>query len=115
MGTTINNNGIFVNLRENVTLENLKFYEKKITEAVSTGCNRVFFNFFNVNNFDNMLLEFVLKIENDFSSVNFYNIDMNLLPAFYLMEFDKIANIYTSENDAINEKKPLIKRRFVVL
>lgn len=115
METTINKNGLFVNLKENVTLDNLKSYEKQISSAVKSGCNRIFFDFFKVNQFDNMFLEFILKFRNDFSNISFYNIDMNLLPTFYLMEFDKVANIYTSENDAINEKKPIIKRRFTVL
>lgn len=115
MTETINKKDLFISLKESISCENLRCYEKEIASAIKAGYKRIFFDFIKVDNMDNVFLDFVLNIKDNFNSINFYNIDMSLLPAFYLMKIDNIADVYTSQDDAIKEQKPIIKRRLSVL
>jgi len=115
MGININKNDVFIDFEEEISAKSIDHCQKNITQASKKGCDKLIFNFKNVKSFDNMFLDFVISVKNRFASINFYNVNINLLPAFYLLKLDQIANFYTSEHDAIHEVKPIIKRRFGIV
>lgn len=115
MVVIIENDDVFIDLKQEVSQGSLNRCHKKIKEAAKFGCNKLLLNFEDIKNIDNILLDFIISIKNSISSINLYNVDINLLPAFYIMKLDQIVNFYTSENDAINEHKPIVKRRFGIV
>jgi len=115
MVVIIKNDDVFIDLKHEVSEESLDHCNKNIKKAAKIGCKKLMLNLKNINTLDNVLLDFIISIKNSISSVNLYNVDINLLPAFYIMKLDQIVNFYTSENDAINENKPIIKRRFGIV
>jgi|GEM_PF-5760047 hypothetical protein len=115
MVVMIGNDDVFIDLKQEVSKGSLSYYHKKIKEAAKFGCKKLLLNFEDVSTLDNVLLDFIISIKNSMASVNLYNVDISLLPAFYLTQLDQVVNFYTSENDAINESKPIIKRRFGIV
>ncbi|MEI8377933.1 MAG: hypothetical protein WCF95_05280 [bacterium] len=115
MVVMIENDDVFIDLKQEVSNGSLNHCHKKIKEAAKFGCNKLMLNFKDINDLDNILLDFIISIKNSISSINLYNVDMHLLPLFYLIKLDQFVNFYTSENDALNEYKPIIKRRFEIV
>lgn len=109
------NDDVFIDLKQEVSNGSLNHCHKKIKEAAKFGCKKLMLNFKDVNTLDNILLDFIISIKNSMSSISLYNVDIQLLPAFYLTKLDQIVNFYTSENDALNENRPIIKRRFEIV
>lgn len=67
-----------------------------------------------INN--NILSEFeTLKDDLPFEKISFYGLSPILNTVFYRFNLDKKYQIYMSEEDAINDKNPIIKRRLKVV
>lgn len=115
MVVIIEHDDVFIDLRQEVSERSLNHCYKKIKEAAKFGCKKLMLNFEDVKTLDNNLLDFIISIKNAMPSISLYNIDINLLPAFYITKLDQIVNFYTSENDAIKELKPIVKRRFEIV
>lgn len=115
MGVTIDKNDVFIDFNEEISGKSLDSYKKRIEKAIKSGCNKLLLNFDQVESFDDAFLDFIVSLKKIISSINFYNVNMSLLPAFYLMQIDSIASFYTSKYDALNESKPIIKRRLKVV
>ena len=115
MVVMIENDDVFIDLKQEVSNGSLNHCHKKIKEAAKFGCNKLMLNFKDINDLDNILLDFIISIKNSMRSINLYNVDMHLLPLFYLIKLDQFVNFYTTENDALNEYKPIIKRRFEIV
>lgn len=111
MVVRIDNKDVIIDFDEDLSKKSLDTYTESIKTALQQGCDKLMLNFDRVENFDNKFLDFVLSAKEVISSVNFYNVDISLLPAFYLMKIDQIASFYTSKHDALVEQKPIIKRR----
>jgi hypothetical protein len=115
MTVTINNNDVFIDLNGEISEKSIDYYDKKIEKAADKGCKKLVFNFEKVKNLDNIFVDFIVKLKEKITSISFYNVNMTLLPAFYLMKIDQVVSFYTSEYDAINEVKPIVKRRLGVV
>lgn len=115
MVVTIDNKEVIIDFGAQISKKSLDYYKKMIKKAINSGCNKLMINFDEVDNFDNLFVEFILYAKGLISSINFYNVDISLLPAFYLMKIDQIASFYTSKYDAISEKNPIIKRRLALI
>ena len=109
------NDDVFIDLKQEVSKGSLDHCNRTIKKAAKTGCKKLLLDFKDVSTLDNILLDFIISIKNSIASINLYNVDINLLPAFYLTKLDQVVNFYTSESDAINESKPIIKRRFGIV
>ncbi len=106
---------VFIDLKQEVSEGSLDHCNMRIKKAAKSGCKKLLLNFKDVNTLDNILLDFIISIKNSIASINLYNVDINLLPAFYLTKLDQVVNFYTSESDAINESRPIVKRRFGIV
>jgi hypothetical protein len=115
MVVIIEDDDVFMDLKQEVSQGSLNHCHSKIKEAAKFGCKKLMLNFKDVNNLDNILLDFIISLKKSISSINLYNVDINLLPAFYIMKLDQIVSFYTSENDALNDQKPIVKRRFEIV
>lgn len=115
MVVMIENDDVFIDLKQEVSEKSLNHYNNEIKKAKKFGCKKLLLNFKDINTLDNLFLDFIVSIKNLIPSINLYNVDVNLLPAFYIMKLDQIVNFYTSESDAINEHRPIIKRRFGIV
>lgn len=111
MVVTIDNKEVIIDFDEEISKKSIERYKEIIKKALKSGCNKLMLNFDNVDNFDHLFLDFVISAKEVISSISFYNVNISLLPAFYLMKIDQIATFYTSKYDAKNEQKPIIKRR----
>lgn len=115
MVVTIDNKDVIIDFDEEISKKSLDSYKDAIKKALKSGCDKLLLNFDNVDNFDHMFLEFVMSTKELMSSISFCNVNMTLLPAFYLMRVDQIATFYTSKYDAMQEQKPIIKRRLELI
>ena len=111
MVVRIDNKDVIIDFDEEISEKSLNDYKESIKTALKNGCDKLLLNFDKVDNFDSLFLDFIFSAKEAISSINFYNVDISLLPAFYLMKIDQIATFYTSKYDAFNEQKPIIKRR----
>lgn len=115
MVVIIDNKEVIIDFDEQISKKSIDYYKEMIKKALQSGCNKLMLNFDKVDNFDNLFLDFIISTKEVMSSISFYNVNMSLLPAFYLMKIDQIASFYTSKYDAANEKKPIIKRRLELI
>lgn len=106
---------IFIDFDEEISSKDLLHYKKNIKKASYDSKINVILNFENVKNFSNSLIDFILSIKKITNQINICNINTTLLPAIYLMKLDEEVKIYTSEYDAQNHTKPMIKRRFKIV
>lgn len=111
MVVKIDNKEVIIDFDEEISKKSIEYYKEMVKKALKSGCNKLMLNFDKVDNFDNLFLDFIISTKEVISSISFYNVNISLLPTFYLMKIDQIASFYTSKYDAINEKKPIIKRR----
>ena len=115
MVVTIDNKDVIIDFDEKISKKSLDSYKNAIKKALRSGCDKLLLNFDKVDNFDHMFLDFIMSTKELMSSISFCNVNMTLLPAFYLMKIDQVATFYTSKYDAIQEKKPIIKRRLELI
>lgn len=115
MEVIVENNDVFIDFEQEISEKSLDYSYQRIEKASKFGCKKLMLNLEKINNLDNIFLDFLISIKNIIPSINLYNVDINILPAFYLVKLDQIVNFYTSKNDAINESKPIVKRRFGIV
>lgn len=96
----------------------IDIYEREISDkvlcelreallSVSAG-SRISINLLNINTVGNNFLEFLTKSPN---TISLFNLSMNICILFFVLHYDKVCDLYMSENDFILGKRRIVNRR----
>ena len=83
----------------------------KIKEIISLkkSDERIAFNLLNISSLSHSFLDFIKKSD---SKISLFNIPLNIYLLLFIMKYDKIADLYMTENDFVINRHSIVNRDF---